>query len=96
LVRFSSLCRNRYHAEFLRSPSARTQFDEPQRGVKNSFRLSDMGEMLVPLPPESEQHRIVDKVDELMALCDQLKARLGEAGKTRTHLAEAVVEQAVH
>ncbi len=48
-----------------------------------------------PLPPYDEQQRIIEKVDELIALCDQLKARLGEAGETRTHLAEAVVEQAV-
>jgi|TARA_A100000171_G_scaffold11625_1_gene9510 type I restriction enzyme S subunit len=73
LVRFSPLCRNRYHAEFLRSPCAKSQFDEPQRGVKNSFRLSDMGEMLIPFPPLEEQHRIVQKVDELMVICDRLE-----------------------
>ncbi|MGJ7462398.1 restriction endonuclease subunit S [Halomonas sp. MA07-2] len=49
----------------------------------------------IPLCPANEQHRIVEKVDELMALCDQLKARLGEAGEIRTHLAGAVVEKAV-
>jgi type I restriction enzyme, S subunit len=47
----------------------------------------------IPLCPANEQHRIVDKVDELMALCDQLKARLAVASETRTHLAEAIVEQ---
>ncbi|MFV8570026.1 restriction endonuclease subunit S [Marinobacter sp. SBS5] len=95
LVRFSSLCRNRYFAEFLRSPFAKTQFNEPQRGIKNSFRLSDMGEMTVPLPPLQEQHRIVQKVDELMALCDQLKERLHQANETRCQLAEAIVEKSL-
>jgi type I restriction enzyme S subunit len=78
LVRLSSICRNRYLAEFLRSPCAKSQFDEPQRGVKNSFRLSDMAEMLTPLPPLDEQHRIVQKVDELMALCDRLEQQTSD------------------
>ncbi|WP_280552854.1 restriction endonuclease subunit S [Halomonas sp. 25-S5] len=54
-----------------------------------------LNRMPVALPPANEQHRIVKKVDELMALCDRLKARLGEAGETRNQLAGAVVEQAV-
>ncbi len=50
---------------------------------------------LTPLPPLAEQHRIVAKVDELMALCDTLKARLAEARTTQIHLADAIVERAV-
>ncbi len=49
----------------------------------------------IPLPPLNEQHRIVAKVDELMALCDALKARLNDAQTTRIKLADAIVEQAV-
>ena len=49
----------------------------------------------MPLPPKEEQHRIVAKVNELIALCDTLKARLNEAQNTQAQLADAVVEQAV-
>ncbi|MFC6667895.1 hypothetical protein ACFP9V_22705 [Deinococcus radiopugnans] len=43
--------RNRYYAEYMRSPVAKEQFNAPQRGIKNSFRLTDVEEMLFPLPP---------------------------------------------
>ncbi|WP_312452327.1 restriction endonuclease subunit S [Stutzerimonas nitrititolerans] len=54
-----------------------------------------MKNMLVSVPPLAEQHRIVAKVDELMALCDQLKARLNHARQVHEQLANALVEQAV-
>lgn len=49
----------------------------------------------VSLPPLAEQHRIVAKVDALMALCEQLKSRLSDAQTTQLHLADALVEQAI-
>ncbi|MCP5205211.1 MAG: restriction endonuclease subunit S [Pseudomonadales bacterium] len=95
LLRFLPSCRGRYFPELLRSPLAVAQFNAPQRGIKNSFRLSDVYELIVPLPPYSEQQRIVDKVDELMALCDQLKAHLVEAGEQQRKVADVMVERAV-
>lgn len=49
----------------------------------------------VCLPPLPEQHRIVAKLDQLMALCDQLKARLTTARQLHERLAGALVERAV-
>lgn len=49
----------------------------------------------IPLPGLAEQHRIAAKVDQLMALSDQLKARLNQASQVHEQLASALVEQAV-
>jgi type I restriction enzyme, S subunit len=49
----------------------------------------------IPIPPLAEQHRIVAKVDELMALCDQLEASLTTAEQTRSRLLEAVLHNAL-
>jgi len=49
----------------------------------------------IPLPPLAEQHRIVAKVDELMALCDQLEQQLNQADQQRRRLLEAVLAEAL-
>jgi type I restriction enzyme S subunit len=54
-----------------------------------------MKSMLIPICPFEEQQRIVAKVDELMTLCDQLKARLSDTQATQLHLTDAIVEQVV-
>jgi type I restriction enzyme S subunit len=87
--------KGRYLAELFRSPFAQGQFNEPQRGIKNSFRLTDVTQFVVPLPPLAEQHRIVAKVDELMALCDRLEASLTTSDQTRTRLLEATLAEAL-
>lgn len=49
----------------------------------------------IPIPPVAEQNRIVAKVDQLMALCDQLKTRLTQARQLNEQLASTLVEQSV-
>lgn len=47
-----------------------------------------------PIPPLAEQHRIVAKVNALMALCDALGASLAQAAQSRCHLADAITDRA--
>ncbi len=54
-----------------------------------------IGSLIITVPPLEELQRIVAKVDELMALYDQLKARLTDAQTTQLHLTDAIVEQAL-
>jgi type I restriction enzyme S subunit len=49
----------------------------------------------IPLPPLAEQRRIVAKVDELMALCDQLEASLAAAATDRARLLESLLHEAL-
>ena len=49
----------------------------------------------VPLPPLTEQHRIVAKVDELMALCDRLETSLTASNETGVRLLDAMLYEAL-
>jgi type I restriction enzyme, S subunit len=52
--------------------------------------------MPLPISPIAEQHRIVAKVDELMALCDQLEAQLTTTEADSRRLLEAVLHEALN
>ncbi len=71
-------------------------FDKTKQVGVQKMALHRLASTKVPLPPLAEQQRIVTKVDELMTLCDQLKASLSNAQTTQLHLADAIVKQTVN
>lgn len=81
IVPFVPSC-SRYIAVFFRAFA--TSIDAAASGT--TFREvsgKTVGELWFPLPPLAEQQRIVTRVDELLALCDELEAAQVESEKRR-------------
>ena len=64
-------------------------------GISNMSGKS-LGSIPFPLPPLNEQSRIVNKLDQLMALCDELKSRIQQASMQQKQIADVLVSQALN
>ncbi|MCM8743439.1 restriction endonuclease subunit S [Pseudomonas koreensis] len=95
-IRFLPTIAPQFGLLYLRSPLGQSLLglNTTSVGVPN-VSATKMALFPLPLPPIDEQHRIVAKVDQLMALCDQLKKRLTQALQINEQLASTLVEQAV-
>ena len=82
---------------FLNSPSGMAIMQRLAITSSGLYSLSvgKIRKIEIPLPPLAEQHRIVAKVDELMALCDQLEQQLSQADQQRRRLLEALLAEAL-
>ncbi|MGQ2998366.1 restriction endonuclease subunit S [Variovorax sp.] len=60
-------------------------------GAKH-VNVGDMRNAVIPLPPLTEQSRIVTRVNALRRLCADLRQRLMSSQVTQSHLARALVE----
>jgi type I restriction enzyme S subunit len=59
-----------------------------------NISLTNAREFPIPVPPLAEQHRIAAKVDELLALCDELVSGVATTTATRVKLLEASLQEA--
>ena len=86
---------NNYIEVFLNSPIFRARLEGVATTTINQITQSNLRNTMCPLPPLAEQLRIVAKVDELMAICDQLKERLKQSKETQVQLTDALVDRAL-
>jgi type I restriction enzyme S subunit len=84
----------RFFEYFVRTAKANLTEFAPATAQKN-INLGILEMVLIPLPPLAEQHRIVARVDALMALCDQLESSLTTATTTRSRLLQALLHEAM-
>src|SRR5207249_73604 len=86
------LCAN-YLKLFLESELYWTQLYEKSMGTgQPNVNATSLKSLVVPLPPLEEQKRIVAKVNQLMALCDELETKLRQAETDSEKLVNAAVQ----
>jgi len=96
IIRPSEELSKEYLYTFLKSPEGEKQLRRFDNGsAQPNLSANKVKLYAYPLPPVEEQQCIVTKVNELLTLCDSLKANLNQAQTTQTQLADAIVKQAV-
>ena len=97
-MRFASGLSSKFIAMALNAGRSRDALEDAKSGMavmQMNISQSKLRSIPIPLPPLAEQHRIVAKVDTLMALCDQLEQQLNQADQQRRRLLEAVLAEAL-
>ncbi|HDP7470639.1 TPA: restriction endonuclease subunit S [Escherichia coli] len=67
----------------------------PSTAQKN-INIDILSQLFFPCPPLEEFHRIVDKVQYLLSVCDVLRAYIQSAQQTQLHLADALTDAAIN
>lgn len=84
---------NQYLLNFINSPLFRKMIAEVNTMTINQITQDNLRSTLCPLPSIPEQHRIVAKIEQLMALCDTLEQRIDDSYSKQTELLDALMAQ---
>lgn len=64
--------------------------------AQKKINIDILSQLFFPCPPLEEFHRIVDKVQNLLSVCDVLRAYIQSAQQTQLHLADALTDAAIN
>ncbi len=84
-----------YLSLWFNSPLFMSAIDPGRSNGVPHVSTKQVGEVPFVQYPPAEQHRIVAKVDELVALCDRLKAGLAESRAQQERLSTTLIESAL-
>jgi len=84
---------NLFLLRFINSPLFRRVIDEVNTMTINQITQNNLRTTICPLPPLPEQHRIVARIDQLMARCDVLEKLRKEREEKRLAVHAAAIKQ---
>ncbi|MEK4433797.1 restriction endonuclease subunit S [Paenibacillus sp. FSL K6-2862] len=77
------------------SPYIQKLIMDVQVGVsREGLSMDKLGRFLIPIPPLNEQIRIIEKIDQLMALCDELDKNVDQSKRDSEMLMQSVLQVA--
>jgi restriction endonuclease S subunit len=90
-----AICSAKYIQAVIMDPNFKARSDSIAvgTGVKH-YRVGDVSELLIPLPPVDEQTEIVRRVETLFAFADRLEARLASANAATNRLTPSLLAKA--
>ena len=97
-VQFSKNTSSDFINHYINSSFCRITQLEPQIIQQNgqaNFNGTKLKNIICPLPPLPEQHRIVAKVESLMRLCDELEASIRQNQSYTEQLLQAALREAL-
>jgi len=92
---FDKMCVNYVHRA-MSAETSRNYLRNNASGTSSTMPKINQGTLCnlpFPLPSQSEQRRIVARIDQLMALCDELEQQIDAASNKRAELLNAVMAQ---
>ena len=95
-VRFANFIDGEFFVKALRASADDGRLAEYFTGTSiRHFTGKGLSAYLFPLPPLAEQHRIVARVDELMATCDRLEASIESIEDMRRRVLDVILFEAL-
>jgi len=77
----------------IRSEMTQSIIQKAKNSTNDNISMQDIRGFPIPLPPLAEQHRIVTKVDQLMALVDELERQQEASRENASKLLDAIVQE---
>lgn len=97
-LKLTSHCSKEYINLCNKTKYTRNYYATVSGGTSDSMRNVSRQQILalvIPLPPINEQKRIVEKVNQLFSMIEQLQVLQSKLQKTKLHLADALVANAL-
>ena len=96
IIRLSNLIDKKFVYYYLKSDFAMQQLYRFNNGsAQPNLAANDVNRYFFPLPPLSEQNRIVEKLDELMQYCNELETSIKQSESQNEKLLQQVLREAL-